>query len=269
MKTIMVHIESDDGQEARLQTAFDLARAFGGHLACVQVTPYAAYSLGEPGMGAFPIKALVDAIETERRDERAIVELRLKVEGVSWDWISRDGDTVDRLAEVARLTDVVVVSSGPFADSASIRIGVAGDIAIHAPAPVIAVPPGSRGIAVTGAALVAWNGSQEAAVAMRAALPMLRLAETVDILTIDEPAGEFSAQAAAAYLSRQGVSAEIIARHSGTEGVEAVIRAVLVERRSAWLMHGAYGHSRLRETLFGGVTRGLLSDAPVPLVMAH
>ena len=114
MKSILVHIEPDEGQDARLQAAFDLARAFGGHLACLQVTPYAAYALGEPAMGAFPVTALVEAINNQRRTERVAVEARLQAEGVSWNWLSRDGDVVERLSKSARLADVVVMSSGPF-----------------------------------------------------------------------------------------------------------------------------------------------------------
>ena len=53
MKTIIVQIEADDGQEARLQAAFDLVRAFEGHLVCLQVTPYAAYAMGDPATGGF------------------------------------------------------------------------------------------------------------------------------------------------------------------------------------------------------------------------
>lgn len=269
MKTILVHVDADDGQPARLQAAFDLARAFGGHLTCLQVTPYAAYALGEPAMGAFPVTALIEAIEKERRAERQAVETRLRQEGVSWDWVARDGDTADWLVETARLADVVVMSSGPYSGNATARLGLTGDVAVRAPAPVIAVPATSRGIAVTGAALVAWDGSQEAALALRAALPMLRLAESVDILAVAERPTEFTARAAAAYLSRQGVAAEVIERTRNGDTIEAVIRGVITERRSAWLVQGAYGHSRLRETVFGGVTRGLLADAPVPLLLAH
>ena len=269
MKTIMVHIDADEGQDARLQAAFDLARAFGGHLLCMQVTPYAAYAMGEPGMGAFPVTALIEAIEAQRREERLKAEARLRQEGLSWDWVSRDGDTVERISEAARLADVVVMSSGPFTVNAGLRMAMTGNTAIRAPAPVVAVRPDSRGLAVTGAALIAWDGSQEAAIAMRSALPMLRLSESVDILTIEEKVTDFRARDAAAWLARQGVRAEVLERASGGQSVETVIRSVLTERRAAWLVQGAYGHSRLRETLFGGVTRGLLADAPVPLVMAH
>ena len=269
MKTILVHIEPDEGQEARLQAAFDLARAFGGHIACMQVTPYAAYAMGEPAMGAFPVTALIEAINAQRRTERVAVEARLQAERVSWNWLSRDGDVVERLSEAARLADVVVMSSGPFASNAGQQLTTTGDVAMHAPALVCAVPKASRGIAVTGAALIAWDGSQEAAIAMRLALPLLRQAESVDLLTVAEKPSDFPARDAAIWLSRHGINATIIDRPDNGDGVEAVIRTVISERRAAFLVQGAYGHSRLRETLFGGVTRGLLANAPVPLLMAH
>ena len=269
MKTILVHVDSDGGLDSRLQAAFDLARAFGGHLVCIQVTPYAAYALGEPAMGAFPVTALIEAIEANKRAERTKVETRLKAEGVSWEWICRDGDLVERIAEAARLSDCVVMSAGPFADNATVRLANTGDVTIRAPAPVIAVPVGSTGFAVTGAALVAWDGSQEAATALRAALPLLALAESVDILTIEEKQSDYRGRDAAVYLARHGIPAEVLERGDGGQTIESVIRGVITERRTAFVVQGAYGHSRLRETLFGGVTRGLLADAPLPLVLAH
>jgi nucleotide-binding universal stress UspA family protein len=269
MKTIIVQIEADDGQEARLQAAFDLVRAFEGHLVCLQVTPYAAYSLGDPAMGGFATAALMEAIDKQRTSERSTIEARVKAEGVSWNWVALDGDFIERLSETARLADAVVMNSGPFTTAAGMRLSRTGDAAIHTSTPVIAVPPASRGIAVTGAALIAWDGSQEAAVALRAALPMLKLAETVDVLTVEEKSNGYRARDAAIFLSRHGIEAEVIERRAEGESIESIIRAVLIERRAAWLVQGAYGHSRLRQTLFGGVTRGLLADAPVPLVLAH
>ncbi|WP_353218218.1 universal stress protein, partial [Sandarakinorhabdus sp.] len=92
MKSILVHIEGDDGQGARLNAAFDLARACNGHVVCLSVMPYAAYALGDPAMGAFPITTLIDAVEARRKEERIAVEARLAREGVSWEWRSADGD---------------------------------------------------------------------------------------------------------------------------------------------------------------------------------
>ena len=73
MKTILVHIEGDEGQGARLQAAFDLARGFGGHVLCLSVMPYAAYALGDPAMGAFPVTTLIEA-GASRRPNGLLVE---------------------------------------------------------------------------------------------------------------------------------------------------------------------------------------------------
>ncbi|WP_439534935.1 universal stress protein [Polymorphobacter sp.] len=269
MKTILLHIESDEGQEARLQVAFDLARAFDAHLHCLQVTPYAAYALGDGGMSGFPVTTIVEAIEAQRNVDRETIEARLRTEGVRWDWASRDGDAVVRLAEASRLADVVVMSAGPFEKAGKLEVAMTGDVAIQAAAPVLAVAPSVRSIALSGPALVAWDGSREAATAMRFSLPMLRHASAVHILTVEEKPSDFRAADAARYLSRHGIEAEVIERSDGGRSVEEVIREEVMRLGAAYMVQGAYGHSRLRQTLFGGVTRGLLSDAPGPLLLAH
>ena len=269
MKTILVHIEGDEGQEARLAAAFDLARATGGHLVCLSVMPYAAYALGDPAMGAFPVTTLIDAVEARRKEERTAVEARLAREGVSWEWQAADGDASDRLVEQARLADIVVMSAGPFGRQPQLQMGLTGDVAIRAPVPVLAVPVPATGFNVAGPALVCWDGSQEAATAMRLAVPLLALAESVTLLTVEEKDSHFSARHAAAVLSRHDIHAEVVERGTGGASVEQVIRSVAAERQAAWIVQGAYGHSRLRQMLFGGVTRGLLADAPVPILLAH
>ena len=266
MKTILVHIEGDDGQEARLNAAFDLARAAGGHLVCLSVMPYAAYALGDPAMGAFPVTTLIDAVEARRKEERTAVEARLNREGVSWEWQAADGDSSDRLVEHARLADVVVMSAGPFSRQAALQLGITGDVAIRAPAPV---PPNARGITVAGPALVCWDGGQEAARALRAALPLLALSEAVTLLAVEEKDMQFGVRAAAAFLSRHGIHSDVVERAQGSSSIEQVIRSVAAERQAAWIVQGAYSQSRMRQMLFGGVTRGLLADAPAPILIAH
>ena len=130
MKTILLPIDDIEGQEARLQAAFDLSRATSGHVDAVQVTPYAAYAVGDGGMGGFPVTSFVEAITAEREVTRTAVEARLAAEGISWAWHAFDGDPVDRLATLARLADVIVMNSGPFAAAAGARLSATGNVAI-------------------------------------------------------------------------------------------------------------------------------------------
>ena len=269
MKTILVPIDTDEGQEARLQAAFDLARACSGQIVCVQVTPYAAYAVGDTGMGAFPMSSLIEAVEAQRTSQRIEIEARMQAEGVAWEWSAHDGDVVETLTILARLADVVVMNSGPFTVGGSLKISLTGDVAMAAPTPVLAVPPSARGFAVNGPVVAAWDGSQEAALALRAAMPLLRLASGVNLLTVEEKNPDLRARDAAAYLARHGIAANVIERGDGGDSIEAVIRAVVMETSATWMVQGAYGHSRLRQTIFGGVTKGLLNDAPVPMLIAH
>lgn len=258
-----------DAALLRLQAAFDLTRAFDAHLHCLQVTPYAAYALGDGGMSGFPVTSIVEAIEKQRHTDREMVEARLKSEGVSWDWAARDGDSVVRLAEASRLADVVVMSAGPFEHTPKLQVSLTGDVAMQSAAPVLAVAPSVRSLNLSAPVVVAWDGSQEAAIAMRQSLPLLHLAKDVHILTVEEKPNDFRASDAARYLSRHGLEAEVIERGKGGSTIEDVIREEVMRLGAGYLVQGAYGHSRLRQTLFGGVTLNLLSDAPVPLLLGH
>ena len=269
MKTILVPIDNDEGREARLQAAFDLARATSGHIGIVQVTPYAAYAVGDGGMGAFPVASLFEAIDAERTRTRTSVEARLASEDIAWDWHTLDGDLVDKLAMLARLADVIVMNSGPFSVAAGARMTITGDVAMAAPAPVLIVPPTCARVDFTGPTLIAWDGSKEAARAMRAAVPLLRLSSGVGILTVEEKNPDLRGRDAATWLARHGIAADVIERSDGGHGIEATIRSVVAEVGATWMVQGAYGHSRLRQTIFGGVTKGLLGDAPVPMLIAH
>jgi len=104
---------------------------------------------------------------------------------------------------------------------------------------------------------------------MRSAMPLLRLASDVTVLTVAEKDSPFPARSAAAFLSRHGIHVDVEERDGGGASVEQVIRSVAVKRCAGLIIQGAYRHSRLREMLLGGVTRGLLTDAPMPILLDH
>ena len=269
MKSVLVEISGTASQDGTIQAALDLVRASSGHLTCLQITPRAAYAgcegYGGPGM----LAALIASIDEQRREEQTRLEHVLAGEGVSWDWVHCDGEPLQALVSASRLADTIVVAQRHLRREKARSAGFVGALTLAARAPVIVVPPAIKGFAVAGSAIIAWNGSFEAAQALRAALPLLALAESVDIVTVGETDNGFPATAACAHLSRHGVHAEILVRScdGGTAG-QAILRTA-AERGSAYLVMGAYGHSRLREYAFGGVTRSLLAEAPLPLLLAH
>jgi nucleotide-binding universal stress UspA family protein len=146
--------------------------------------------------------------------------------------------------------------------------GIVSDVVMRSGKLVLAVPEDMPGLNLAGHALLAWNGSPVAAESMRAATPLLALAEAVTLVEIGTIAAE-PAEEAATYLSRYGIDARI-ERHSLIRGSTAdILLDLCKERGPAYCVMGAYGHSRLREGLFGGVTRRMLADSPVPLLLGH
>jgi nucleotide-binding universal stress UspA family protein len=270
IKTILLHVHDDDSTDSRMQVALDLARAHGGHLECLQVVPLAAVEMTGMYGNLFITPDLVDVLELRNTQLRADTEARLAHEDVSWNYTRLDGDPARAIIKYSRLADIVVLSRVVSARDFDGPLPLAGDVALHASVPVLAVPPGDFAFAADGAALITWNGSAESASALHAALPMLRLASAIHVVTIGEAdAPEFPASDACRFLSRHGLVGEVRAFPKGEREIGPAILDALGEIGAAYVVMGAYGHSRAREYLFGGASRHLLAHCPVPLVLAH
>jgi nucleotide-binding universal stress UspA family protein len=103
---------------------------------------------------------------------------------------------------------------------------------------------------------------------MRQAVPLLAIAGEVEIVTLGQDPENFPAEAAAAYLSRHGISTEITLRDRAGDIAKAM-HNLLIDREADYLVMGAFSHSRLREALFGGVSKHFIRQSPVPVLMAH
>lgn len=269
MKTILLLAHDDDGQEARLQVALDVTRTVGGHLACLDVvTPPQVMAYAE--YGGFVDSALISNEQDREHANRARLEARLMQEDVPWDWRETVGFKADTLEDAAGLADLIVLSSRLSDSAPSDMKQLAGQVARKSARPVLAVPMKAKGIDLTGPVLVAWNGSREADEALHDAIPLLRHSSRVILLEINEPGGAFAVEEAARYLSRNDVHATIEAAH---RGIGATICSTILDHAqaagAAYIVMGAYGHSPVVETAFGGVTRSMLVQSDLPLLLAH
>ena len=259
MKNVLVLVHDDPGQEQRLQAALDATRALKGHLTCLNVAimPSTEFDRG------------LDVERVREAANREKVEQRLSNEDVPWDW-AEDEDYVDTaLLSASKLADLIVLNSDidelPVRDLRS----VAGKIAVKSGKPVLAVPSQSRGFDAAGPALVAWDGSEGATTALSAAVPLLQIAESVTLYEVDDGSIGSPAEEAAAHLSRHGVHAEIVRDRARSGTVDDLLLAKANSGQFSYIVMGAYSRPRIVETLFGGVTRRLLKDSPVPLILAH
>ncbi|PTS83225.1 MULTISPECIES: universal stress protein [unclassified Caulobacter] len=269
MKTLLLLVHEDPGQEARLQAALDLARALEGHLKCVDVTPLPLF-LGDAD-GTAQGLILMDERETETAN-RTLLEARLAGEEVPWDWIDSIGDMAGCVLREAGLADLIVINCKRDTFLAIDPRGISSTLADQARCPVIAVPDEARGLDANGPVVIAWDGGGPVMATLRASTPLLKLATSVHILHVQEgsePAEGVPPEAAAAYLSRYGIHAVIERVTAQQQRPDPLILEACAARRARYCLMGAYGKGRLREELFGGVTRRLLDAAQLPLLLGH
>ncbi|MBO9574570.1 MAG: universal stress protein [Sphingobium sp.] len=265
MKTVMVVIHDDAGQEARLQCALDVVRAVEGHLLCLDVVRLPVVADGF-GVGTASAMLIVD--EREREDTNIDrLEPRLVTEGVSHEWARVLSNSDSAITDAARLVDLIVVGRRGIGDLAETG-DMAARLAELTRAPILLVPTEQKSINLSGKALVTWDGSAPSGAAIRAAAPLLRLADVVEVLTIGEGNEDADPDEAAVYLARHGC--RTTARREPKSGdAGAQLLDEIGKSRADWCVMGSYGHSRLREQLFGGSSKTLFAKAPVPLLLAH
>lgn len=271
MKSILLHVGDDPHFESRLQGALDLARYVGGHLECLQTRRVPAFlgadQTGFAG-GAAMVVQLVEDEAKRAEDERQKLGARLTGEGVPYSFVETMGDPSQTLVDRSLLSDAIVMT---LAGSAEKELAHAlASVVTHADSPVLAVPTGASRLQLEKPVLVAWKPTKEAAHAVKRAMPLLSKAARVDIVTIDPPGqGDFPPLAVASYLSRHGVKAELHERTAAGGSTSDTLLATARELDSGLLVMGGYGRSRAMEFLLGGVTRRLLGNSEIPLLMAH
>jgi nucleotide-binding universal stress UspA family protein len=260
MRSILVHADRSAAMSARLQTALALAKASDGHITLLVDTPIGRYISMDPMGGSYVASDAMKQALADDDGQAARLKALLHEAGLSYDVIRSEDEPVRALAEASRLADVVILSRAS---------GIAGEIALASRTPVLVLPDDQPLPVPVARACVAWDGGNEAALALRGAIPLLARCAAVDVLTVSEKPGGFPADDAVRYLARHSIHAtpHELARKGSTE---ETIAAAVQKLGGELLIMGAYGRSRMREFLFGGVTRYFLEDCPRPaLLMAH
>jgi nucleotide-binding universal stress UspA family protein len=270
IKTIMFHVHDDETVMDRLALVVMLAQTCGAHVHCLHVTPIQAYTVVDSFGWTFANPEIVDALKDEAAKLKQRVEARLSLEQVPWDYEETTDALVPTLLQRAALTDVVITGREPrqreFGGPAATIIG---DLLAQIRTPLMIT--GDRLVEwdTCGPAVIAWNGSYEAANAVRNALPFLRMAGGVHVVEFNEHhASRFPLTMLLEYLSRHGVSAEYETVTPIAPVSEELI-GYAASLHAGIIVLGGYSHSRAGEFLFGGVTRALLKDCPIALLIAH
>ena len=275
-KSILVHVQDDGSLDRQLEAALSLARPSSAHLSLIHVTPMEAYVASDRLGGVFVMESVMEAVDKQASDLRARLERKLGSEDVTWDYDEITGDVSSAIIGRAALADLVVTARrSRREDFAGATSQFLGYLLRHCRSPLFLPGDDVSDIDLTGAAAIAWDGSYEAANAVRSAIGMLKLAGKVTVIQVAEEKGErLPRTKMLEYLSRHGIHAElnVESRPGDYADAQAVADALVRSARNAnagYLVMGGYSHSRIGEYLFGGVTRLVLKGCPIALVIAH
>jgi nucleotide-binding universal stress UspA family protein len=270
MRSLLVYADGGPANEVRLQTALDIARLTGGHITLHVNTPVQQYTAMDPFGGVY---LLTDALAEAERDETALIAAltaKLGAEDVPWDTRTSTRFAADGLVQAALLSDLIILSLNQIdGETDPFAVRLVGDVVLAARRPVLAVPAAATPLFISGTAMVAWSGGHEAADALRAAIPLLAHAKAVKLVTVVDDPTFFPPTEAASYLSRHGIHAEVIERPRDGQNVGTALASAAAALEADWIVMGAYGHSRFRESVFGGVTQQFLEVANFPMLLSH
>ncbi len=227
--------------------------------------------------GGAAIAAISEA-EHDKAMERAravlaVFEADAKLAGIAYSCraiAELQADAAAIVGTTSRLYDLTIVAQPEF-ERDSFDNTLAQTILFQSGGPVLFIPYIFRG-ALQGKRIgICWDGSRLAARAVRDAMPLLEQAEAITILTINPGSVPDNASATqlVRYLSRLGAQTKVIDLTTNSTSIQASLLSLATDESLDLLVMGGYSHSRLRETVFGGVTREMLETMTVPTLMSH
>jgi nucleotide-binding universal stress UspA family protein len=286
IKTILVPATGNQTDDAVFTSALTAARAFNAHLGFLHVRVDAAAmvaAMATDGSGAVTVSGLVERIEEEatrredtarqlfqrfcERERLAIEDTPAGQQSPTAQWLRQTGDEAYWVREYGRAADLLVI--GRPADDQGVSIDTIEAALVGTGRPVLIVPAAPL-VSLPETMVIAWKAAPEAARAVTAAMPLLSKAKQILIVTVAEEEGLSDEEGARLMtaLGWHGLNASTRHLRPDRLGAADTLLAAAAEQ-SALVVMGAYGHSRLREWIFGGFTEHVLRGAAVPVLMMH
>jgi nucleotide-binding universal stress UspA family protein len=260
---ILVCIDESATGRQRTELALALAARSRASVVGYYLTP-------SPGVA---VEDFLDTPQTATIETAAVeFERQLKLNGLEGTWVlGRVSGRIEDIAKYSRCVDLVVAGLGVPDDPASDPQGLdLEQLVIECGRPVLGIPIINVSGKVGQSIMVAWDGSREAARALHDAIPFLREAATIKVVSIEsDPMSVLSPDHVVAHLKRLGIAAAVDAALDLKLPVGDEILSRIERAEVDLLVAGAFGHSRVREHLFGGASRTLLHQMMVPVLVSH
>lgn len=276
-KTLFTAVTDPAAAAAPMAMAKALCRAWDAHLDVLTMgidrTQTGYYYAGA---NAMVLQETLQRAQREATDLETEIRAEFKAEDVLWNVetaVAAIADLGRHVAGRARFADLAVMAQ-PYGEGAGVELEPVLEAALFdGDTSVLMVPAGYEPKSEFKRIVIGWNESKEALNAVRRALPLLKKAEFVSIAIINppthgpersDPGGRLSE-----FLSRHGVHVEISVLAKTMPRISDVLARHAEDISADLMVMGAYGHSRFREAILGGATRGILENAKLPVFLSH
>jgi nucleotide-binding universal stress UspA family protein len=289
-RIVLLPVSGSPADQEVFATALTVARSFGSHLIALHVRPdvrrdIASLAASDGGMTA-GIDTILERMESDAdtREKAAsdgwhvfcsqneIADAETPREnGVTSEWMSEVGTEADWLAEYGRTADLIVVGRGEEKWGPDYVLMEAALMDTGKPVMIAPRTAGATAAPMNGIVGIAWKNTREAAGAVRAAMQFLQAAGQVILFIVPESADDRdkSHLRLVRMLRWHNPNITIQSLSHGDRGPVPVLLEATAKAGCGLLVMGGYGHTRLREAVFGGFTRAVLESAPLPVLMAH
>ncbi|WP_299906546.1 universal stress protein [uncultured Paracoccus sp.] len=271
IRSILTNYTGSGGGAAALRLAVQMAQKYDAHLTGAVWQPQNPLRRRAGAIFTREIDRILDQAEAEFVEERraaftaAVTEAGL-LDRSDFRVLSGKGDSI---TEAARGHDILTMggaAEGNAAGDFAVRPDV---VALRSGRPVVIVPASYQKPAILETALLAWDGKRAAARALADAMHILGTKEKVTVLGIGEGLPSDYAADVLRLMALHGIEAELLIRPASAAGIGPTILDACSETGAGLLIMGAYEHSKFSEDLLGGVTRDILEQAKLPVLMSH
>jgi nucleotide-binding universal stress UspA family protein len=282
LKDILVPLDAREGSTLRLRLAMELANRHASRLTALFVDEWSFEQLESRATAELGLATARDVARLDRSVaadiERSATRLRTALvdfqqeHGLEFEWLRSEGSADAGVSHLVPYRDLCILGHDSLMTGTTLHRGFCEQLVFSTVTPILFVPMAPRITSLGRRVVVAWDSSRPAARAVNDALVLIEAADQTTLVNVD--CGLHLNTAASLEMLRhrlghRGVRVDVVQIRAAAKSIAAALQAKAHELGADLLVAGAFGHSRLKERIFGGVSRDLLQNMTLPVLMSH
>ena len=276
IKDVLVFCDIGRTTESRIDTAFDLAGIYDAHVTAVFIPPtiqYNAVGFEARASMLLPVDEQVERTNKVAESTKGSFISKAKISGIAHEWIDDDID-IDTFISHSRYSDITIAPQYYVEHVPNTKTRITDYVSTHIGTPLLVLPNKNKKFQLLNNIVIAWDESPQAARAVHDAIPLLKQAKDIHVIMVPEE--EFlekkliiSGQGLKSYLSHHGLDVTTVTVKKTKPKIAEDILGAAKSYKADLIVMGVYGHSKIRESVFGGTSKHLLKKSSIPLLVSH